>query len=77
MFVFGLLKDSVKNVCDIGYFCVNIVGVDMVDIMNLFLEMLLLDVDEFVYLGVIKIDCSEILVVWVLGVLVVLECVIM
>ena len=75
MFASGSLKDSVKNARDTGYFCVNIVGADMADIMNLSSETLPSDVDEFAHSGAIKTDCSEIPAARVLGAPAALECV--
>lgn len=74
MFASGSLKDSVANARDTGFFCANIVGADMAEVMNLSSETLPPEVDEFDRSGAIKTACNVIPAARVAGAPAALEC---
>ena len=53
-------KDSVGNIIDTGVFCVNVVGFEMRDAMNVTSHMAPRDVDEFDLAGLEREDCATI-----------------
>ena len=53
-------KDSVGNIIDTGVFCVNVVGFEMRDAMNVTSLMAPRDVDEFDLAGLERADCTTI-----------------
>ncbi len=53
-------KDSVGNIIDTGIFCVNVVGFEMRDAMNVTSHMAPRDVDEFDLAGLEREDCATI-----------------
>jgi flavin reductase (DIM6/NTAB) family NADH-FMN oxidoreductase RutF len=53
-------KDSVGNIIDTGVFCVNVVGFEMRDAMNVTSQMAPRDVDEFDLAGLTREDCATI-----------------
>ena len=56
----GDTKDSVGNIRDTGFFCVNIVEYAARDVMNKTSTMVASDVDEFELAGITKEDCETI-----------------
>lgn len=56
----GDTKDSVGNIRDTGFFCVNIVEYAARDVMNKTSTMVAADVDEFELAGITKEDCQTI-----------------
>lgn len=53
-------KDTMANIRDTGVFCVNIVGMDLIDPMNRSSRSLAADQDEFQYAGLKKAECETI-----------------
>jgi flavin reductase (DIM6/NTAB) family NADH-FMN oxidoreductase RutF len=53
-------KDSVGNIIDTGVFCVNVVGFEMRDAMNVTSQMAPRNVDEFDLAGLEREDCATI-----------------
>lgn len=63
-----------KNVEEIGWFVWNMVMYDLREVVNLLLKVLLLEEDEFNFVGVIKEKCIEVLGYCVKELLVYFEC---
>ena len=53
-------KDSVNNIRETGVFCINVVGQEMIDAMNISSANLAKGVDEFAKAGLDKTECQTI-----------------
>lgn len=53
-------KDSLANIRETGFFCVNVVGAAAQDAMNASSETLARDVDEFAHAGITSVECETI-----------------